>query len=239
MDFPFESKYQADQRAAADASEQAQRQAQANPEEARANALFGNTQHQTAKPAPQREQSLLGNPDDALAERLYGKPDAAKASGQAEKLDIHDDHAVASRLYDPQAQFRESLPDRLVDEWGVIEAEQRETVLEELAEFRDLAGELQIGNSQVETLLGLQSQFDEVTQDQADAWRAESTQSLVREYGARASELLDDARALVSQNPRLRAFLDEGARGNHPEVVRMVIDLARREKLAGRLKGGR
>lgn len=202
-----------------------------------AETLFGGTTH--ARPAP-AQRSLLG-PDDALAARLYDDTDTpAKHNAQREVLDVNDDHAVAARMYDAQASYRESLPDRLVDEWGVIEADQREAVLEQIAEYRDLAGELQIGNGQVEELLGMQQQFDEVTEDQAEAWRAESQQSLVREHGgAKASELLADARALVQQNPRLRAFLDEGARGNHPTMVRMVIDLARREKLAGRLKGGR
>lgn len=235
MEFPFESKYQAEQRATAQAAQAHRQTAAANPEEARAQALFGNSQHQ-----PSPAHRTLPGPDDAMAERLYGNPAAAKPNAQRETLGANDDHAVAARLYDSQAQYRESLPDRLVDEWGLIEADQREAVLEELAEFRELAGELQIGNSQVEMLLGLQSQFDDVSQEQADAWCAETQQGLVREFGGtQASELLADARALVNQNPRLRAFLDDGARGNHPEVVRMLIDLARREKLAGRLNGGR
>ena len=235
MEFPFESKHQADQRAAAQAAQVQRQAAAANPEEARAQALFGNTQRQ-----PALAHRILPSPEDALAERLYGNAAAAKPNAQRETLDANDDHAVAARLYDSQVQYRESLPDRLVDEWGLIEADQREAVLEELAEFRELAGELQIGNSQVETLLGLQNQFDDVSQEQADAWRAETQQSLVREFGGtQASELLADARALVNQNPRLRAFLDDGARGNHPGVVRMFIDLARCEKLAGRLNGGR
>ncbi|TXI28092.1 MAG: hypothetical protein E6Q69_17025 [Aquipseudomonas alcaligenes] len=235
MEFPFESKHQADQRAAAQAAQVQRQAAAANPEEARAQALFVNTQRQ-----PALAHRILPSPEDALAERLYGNAAAAKPNAQRETLDANDDHAVAARLYDSQVQYRESLPDRLVDEWGLIEAHQREAVLEELAELRELAGELQIGNSQVETLLGLQNQFDDVSQEQADAWRAETQQSLVREFGGtQASELLADARALVNQNPRLRAFLDDGARGNHPGVVRMFIDLARREKLAGRLNGGR
>ncbi len=238
MEFPFESKYQADQRAAAEAAQTQRQAAAANPEEARAQALFGNSMSQP-KPAP-AQRSLLSNPDDVLAARLYDSASQAKPSGQGGELDVRDDHAVAARLYDPQTTYRESLPDRLVDEWAVIDPEQREAVLEEIEEYRDLAGELQIGNGQVEELVGLQESFDQVTYDQADAWRAESEQSLVREYGGiQAGELLADARLLVSQNPRLRAFLDEGARGNHPRVVRMVIDLARREKIAGRLTRGR
>lgn len=234
MDVPFESQYQADQRAAAEA----QQQTQVDPAERQAHALFGSTQ--PAKPSPQRDASLLGNPEQALAERLYGNPDAARANSQAERIDPNDDHAVAGALYDAQAQYAQSLPDRLVDDWAVLDPEQREAVLEEIADYRQLAGELQVGNAQVEELVGLEDQFAQVTEAQAEEWRAESANSLIREFGgAKASELLADARALVAQNPRLWAYLDEAGRGDHPKVVRMVIELAQRERAAGRLKGGR
>ena len=195
-----------------------------------ANLLFGGTTPNTLAPATQGD-SLLASGQAATPNQ---KPPADSAG-----TDPNDDHAVAGMLYEAQTTYRESLPDRLVDEYAVLDPAQREAVLGEIAEYRELAGELQVGNAHVEELVGMQEAFDQVTHEQADAWRAESEQTLVREFGgAQASELLADARLLVSQNPRLRAFLDEGARGNHPRVVRMVIDLARREKVAGRLKGG-
>lgn len=238
MEFPFESKYQADQRTAAEAAQTQRQAAAANPEEVRAQALFGNSMSQP-KPAP-AHRSLLSNQDDVLAARLFDSASQAKPHGQGRELDVRDDHAVAARLYDPQTTYRESLPDRLVGDWAVIDPEQREALLEEIEEYRELAGDLKIGNGQGEELVDLQESLDQVTYDQADAWRAESEQSLVREScGIQAGERLADARLLVSQNPRLRAFLDDGARRNHPRVVQMVTDLARREKFAGRLTRGR
>ncbi len=229
MDFPFESKHAAAERQQQEASQAAQHRATANPEEARAQALFGGT-IQPPKQAP-RPQSLLGNPDEALAEKLLGATTATtRPEGSTEKTDINDEDSLYRKLYDPQLSLKESLPDRILDD-VLMEPEQREAALQELAEYRQMAHELSVPAETVETLRDLHPQFEHATEGQVADWAEESSSWLVQTYGAaEAGRVIQQTRAYVNSQPGLREFLDYGGRGSHPKVVQAVVELARRAR---------
>jgi len=69
-----------------------------------------------------------------------------------------------------------------------------------------------------------------------EQWRSEAVEQVKRQYGTDAQAALADAQQLAARDPRLWAFLQELGIDNHPRVVGLAIELARRQRAQGRLK---
>lgn len=123
------------------------------------------------------------------------------------------------RLYGAQSTFQHTLPDGALGP-DIDHAEAREVAMDLGAEDADL-----------QTLASLAREAP--TDEQVDAWRAETQQYLQRMHVSAGD--LDLARALVARDPRLAAYLDSTGLGNHPKVVERMISLAKTQAALGRL----
>lgn len=124
------------------------------------------------------------------------------------------------RMYGAQALFQYALPD------GALGAEI------DHKEAREVAMDLGAEHADLQALAGLAREAP--TEEQVQAWRAESQEYLRRMQVSTGD--LDLARKLVQRDPRLAAWLDATRLGDHPAVVERMISLAKTQAGLGRLR---
>lgn len=73
---------------------------------------------------------------------------------------------------------------------------------------------------------------DERTQSR---WGRQTEESLKMQYGDEWQSRLADAKRLVNRDPRVAKIIESRGLGNNPKIVSLLCDLARRERLKGRL----
>lgn len=85
------------------------------------------------------------------------------------------------------------------------------------------------------TELGVSAALRPPTEETVAGWTESSRAGLRQDFGPRAGEALQAARALIKSNPKLAQFLDETGLGSHPSYVRLAaakgMELRRRGKL--------
>lgn len=71
--------------------------------------------------------------------------------------------------------------------------------------------------------------------DTATAWATEAHAQLKERYGDEAPQMLDLARKLVARDPRTAAILEQSGLGNHPRMVMLAVEAARRAQARGQI----
>jgi len=178
--------------------------------------LYAGTTPDAAAAAP---IEAAPHPDQARAERMY--PDEPPPEV---RTDVPDEIA-AMRAADPARRmfgataFAQDLPDGSLPGIDVVEA--RQVALDLGVEAVDLR--------ELRTLANAEAEPD------VEAWRVES-HAMLTQRGFTAADL-DGARQLACRDPRVKSYLDATGLGDHPKVVERFVELARRARVNGTLKG--
>jgi predicted Zn-dependent protease len=140
---------------------------------------------------------------------------------------------------DPALAYNDALTvDDIKDPEGAepMTPETRQAVVNE---WRRIAGDVGLNNGELREAVALSKEITATPPDDATltAWQTENTQHLLAVGGdpESAQRELDAARALVARDPRLWQFLQTTGLGNHPKIVRLVVEKARSESTRGRL----
>ncbi|HEY9146831.1 MAG TPA: hypothetical protein VIN36_09120, partial [Thiobacillus sp.] len=102
-------------------------------------------------------------------------------------------------------------------------------------EYRAMLADLGMSGDEAREAVGLLREHtrEQVPVETVKTWEAESHKRL-QEMGANEADLTL-ARTLVRRDPRIREILNITGLGSHPQIVQKFVELARREKLRGRL----
>ena len=109
----------------------------------------------------------------------------------------------------------------------------------EVLEWKGIARDVGASPQQVAELkdvLGRELANGLPSAEMREAWAAESVAAMQRKYGAELPELLADANKMIARDPRLAAWLDRSGMGNRVEYVERAIELAKQQRMRGRLK---
>ncbi len=139
----------------------------------------------------------------------------------------------ARAMFDDGAAYAESGLDKLLEAQGIIgEAQQAE-----LRAWNGMLADHQIRAHEARELVEIASM--PATDEAVEAWRGDAERALARDLGPgwKASQDFRDAQRLIARDPRLADYLARSGLGSHPRVVKLAIEKARSERLAGRLKG--
>lgn len=71
--------------------------------------------------------------------------------------------------------------------------------------------------------------------DTSKAWAKDAHAQLQEQYGDEASAMLDLARKFIARDPRTVALLEQTGLGDHPEMVRLAVEAARRARARGQI----
>jgi hypothetical protein len=133
-------------------------------------------------------------------------------------------------LFTPQKTYAESIPDAMFD--SVVELPQpvRTAVVNEL---REISADLGLSVSDVANVRTRAAYLHKNPQDPGEQ-RREAVRQLQSAFG-NADRALQDARALVTRDPRVGRLIHTMGLGNDPETLVMLTYAARRQRNAGRL----
>lgn len=103
-------------------------------------------------------------------------------------------------------------------------------------EFKEMLRDVGIGQQDYDELMGVRGELaGKLPSDEQRAqWRAQTVDMLNRQYGKDAPAMVEAAKQLVQRDARWKQIADLGL-GDHPVWVAKFIDLARRQRAAGRL----
>lgn len=138
---------------------------------------------------------------------------------------------LARRMFSPQKSLADAIPDPDPLEAGDA-LEQHKAIA---AELREMAADAGIGTLDIPEFKAAAREARTATPEQRAGWRGQASAALRQQYGKEAEAVLNDARRLVARDPRAGMVLDAMGVGDHPRVVMKLAELARRERLAGRL----
>jgi hypothetical protein len=172
---------------------------------------------------------------------LYDHGEAAEAVAAIEATFNVPDEVKALRaadFTDPALRMTALTVDDIKDPEGAepMTAETRQAVVNE---WRRIAGDAGLSSAELGEVVSLAKQITASPPDEATeaAWNAQNVEQLISAAGdaSQAQRDLDLARALVARDPRLFAWLEKTKMGSHPQVVRLVLEKARSQAVAGRL----
>lgn len=168
--------------------------------------------------APTDKPDVAVPKSPAVADITIEVPEAVQKL-RAERVGIHS----------PDATFRSEI--------NVESVEQPELAAAVSTELRMLAGDAGMSAVQVREFADLVKarEANPPTEEQLAASEKETLHALHREFGADAKARLEEAKALVARDSRVSAIIDHYGLGSDLKTVRMIIDLARSQKIAGRL----
>lgn len=142
----------------------------------------------------------------------------------------------ARKMFSPQNDYRDSgLEDALA---GVAEVAD-DVKAAAAAEYREIFADNGLNTTEARDVVSLARELvanppDETTQQ---TWQADGWKDLVRTYGGEkgATEALELAKRLVMRDPRVAQLLDHTRLGNHPRIIKLMVEKARSERSRGRL----
>lgn len=199
------------------------------------------TSNPSGKPAsntPPVEAKVEATADDMLAQKLYGPKSPLPKTELPESVKTL--RANDSKIYDPTAAYSDITDDDLLGE-APLEShppEMKQVIAQELRGMMNDVGLANVEAREIVTVArGLAK--EPPTEETEARWVAEINKKLLDQNDqnqARADADLELARQLVRRDPRVRDILNSTRLGSHPRVVEVIVQLARAEKLAGRLK---
>lgn len=149
--------------------------------------------------------------------------------------DRHPEHGQAvAAFYPEEGQLRDALKNAMpahlqtLSDHLSLSAEQAKTLGED--HIKMLTGV--IGASDVGVVHGLITRYlsRPASEEEVQKWLPEANKLVRETYGADADQLRKDAKMLVSKRPGLARVLTETGLGNHPKVIKAVVDMARRRR---------
>ncbi len=197
----------------------------------------------TAKGTPTPRTDAPAMSDGVAATALYGepKPDpAAEAVAEAEEThknlrDVEEAEAAErARLESTYGSAMRTARSELADRAG-FDLEVARADAEAAGRLFDQHG-VTSDDAQHLTEIAVSATVNGVSEEQLTTWRAQAHDVLRAEFGETARTALEDAKALVASDPKLKSYLHTTGLGDHPQVVRVVANRARQLRLAGRLK---
>lgn len=177
------------------------------------------------------------SPQEQAARGIYPNSDHADATQQAgdPSQPAKPARNTAEVLYSAQSEFGHSIPDDALDH-TLLPADERK---ESIASARELAREMGMTPNEVTALqnLGAQYRNQPPTDSDREGWRRTTQQEMRLQYGSEAERerAMQDARAYAAKHPGIAEQLQANGLGDHPQVVRMFADLARRARGRGEL----
>ncbi len=192
-----------------------------NTENEMADRLYAETTNEPARPAGEEPQHQPTDPQ-VIADRPYGEKPAAQSEVVVPE-NIAEMRAAdrERRMYSPQSTYSQ-----------ITWFEGNQTVQREARELlADVGASMEDARELERVVVELGGKIP--TEEQRAQLRAQTEEMLRREYGRDAGAALEAARQLVARDPRW--FAIAGILGDSPRFVRKMVDLARREKVRGRL----
>lgn len=165
------------------------------------------------------------------ARALYGKPEPLKVDGiPAHIAELRND--PLRKLYSGDSTY--GTQPIIDDAMAEVPEEVRLAVESEVREMG-----MDVGASPVEFQQSVQLATtlykNPPTAEQVGEWRQTALAQLKASYGDGWKGALADAQKLVQRDPRLAALLDRNGLGDHPQMVERLVNLARAQKLRGKL----
>lgn len=169
------------------------------------------------------------------AETLYAKPEVVE-------LEIPDNIAELRKaddlrgMYSPEKQFADVINDRMFEgEAEPVAPAVQAAVVKEVA---NIAADLGMSAADVRTLrtVGQVCNATPPSDETRMQWREQAVQRMNETYGKDAAQAYRDAAKFAQRDQRLVQILNEGGRGDHPDVVLLLAKLARSAKMGGKLK---
>lgn len=195
--------------------------------------FFANSNHVVDEPAaPATDDAAASNlPGDGEPGSVLPSPEPADVAGQSELPEIIRQirEAPERQMYKAEKQYenvfnRGKLGDKLAGE--------DPEVVKEIDSFAaNIYSDMRLSNPEAGQVHSVFS--TDVTDEVAADWRAES-EAYIKSLGPEGPAKLADAQALARRDPRVLKML-EGAHGNSPILVRLLIEKAYAEKRDGRL----
>lgn len=198
-------------------------------------------QPDTSTAQPVADQPATDTPtartQDEIADAMYAKePDAPTALDIPADIKAERDADFARSVYSPQVSLADAIPDTIADAPALAHIPEP-TRRAAVAELREMAADMGLGPDKVRSLAALDSLFaSPPSAEQRAEWRAQSAAQMKQLYGEAADQMLADVRRYVARDPRRVAMLEHNGRGDHPDVVRILVEQARVARLEGRLK---
>lgn len=196
----------------------------------RAGSVDATEQAKQSNEAPRTdEQKADGRLGGDAAHSVLGSPQNIKEMRAAD---------AGRQMFSPQLTYRDDIPDSLLDDHPDLAGVPPEARKAALAEVREMAADLELSVAEVRDIREVRAILKDrpPSDEQRAAWREQALADLKKEFGDDYKAALRDARTLVKRDPRLVQILDGSDFGNHPKVVRMIVQSAHRARMAGRLK---
>lgn len=184
----------------------------------------------------------------AAAESLFPSMKAKEApadhnQGTPEHIRALREGDTARKMFTAQSTHAEALPDELFEtaigttlpDGTAITAEQAQSAARE---WREIAADTGMSNNEVKQCINIFREVAANTESEAHSgkWRAESSKWLKDQHGEQSEKMLNLANKLIKRDSRIQQLiLSNGALGNHPELVKMLVGAALRERNKGRL----
>ncbi len=188
-----------------------------------------------------REEAVPEPGANALADAMYRHPVLQRNAEAAAGLQT----ARADYLGEPSAEVLAQRKDRpmqpfaysAVDVAAALDPTLPAPVQEAIGrEVREVAADIGYDAGELSVAVGLVSQVAAMDDAGVADMRQQALKELRLDHGLHAGEALGLARRMVAANPQLRRMLDDTGLGDHPRVIKAVIEAAQRQRAAGRLR---
>jgi len=119
-----------------------------------------------------------------------------------------------------------------------LSAEEKELVKAAHDETRRIFSDVGLNTPAATEVLALAQEHTRTppSAEQVVAWQDEAIDQVKRAHGADAEAVLADAQRLIARDKRVSNFLQKTGLGSHPRVVALAIELAKQQRMQGRLK---
>ncbi|MBX9629563.1 MAG: hypothetical protein K2X67_03495 [Burkholderiales bacterium] len=197
---------------------------------------MGRAEHEGRDPDDTRELTE----HERQAEAIYGE----RPNAELQRIEAEIANGVPAEIRELRAQRSKEPASALFggSEFGdelfeatltdtSVPTETRRAVADE---FARMSGDLSMTSNEVAEVASVLNApiADERTQSR---WGRQAEEMLKVQYGDSWEQRLADAKKLLHRDPRVARIVEQRQIGNHPKLVLMLCDLARRERLKGRL----
>jgi len=179
---------------------------------------------------PQPSEHERAQTEDALRMFPSMRPTEAPKEELADAVGEHRANDPERAMYADAGYYRDEL--KPADD----SPEQAAEVLSWKGILRDVGASPQ-QVAELKDVLGRELANGLPSEETRAQWATDAAEQLRRQYGEDgAREALADANRMIARDPRLKVWLEKSGLGNHPAYVRAAVELARSQRLAGRLK---
>lgn len=176
-------------------------------------------------------------PEEELAKKLYPEkpaPQGAPPEAIPENIKNLRKEDEARQMFNAQSTYGD-VP--LEDVFAKVEGFGGEEKAAAAHEYREIFADFELSGPEAKEFLSLAQELhaDMPTAETEVAWQNQAVKRLVEVHGDGAAAAVDLAKQLVARDPRIGAILEATRLGSHPRVIELVVEIAQRQKLRGRL----